>query len=84
MLIENRPISLLVGVRFRPNEPVRYFDPGEMDLNVGDSVVVETDGQPREAIVVIAPDQVVYSELRGEMRSVLRKVASNVAVRPLR
>ena len=75
MLNESRRISNLVGVRFGLGGPVRYFDPGDIDLEVGDGVLVESEGVPREAVVVIAPGQVLYSELRGELEPVLQKVA---------
>ncbi len=63
----------LVGVRFSPLERVQYFDSDKLDLAVGDRVVVETDEGPQEAVVVIAPDQVIYSDLRGPLSPVLRK-----------
>ena len=66
----------IVGVRFMPAGRVRYFDPGEQDLDVDDRVVVETEGGPREAIVAIAPRQVLFSELRGPLEPVLHKVDS--------
>ena len=47
---------------------------GEQDLTVGDRVLVETDSGPREAVVAIAPAQVLYSDLRGKLAPVLRKV----------
>jgi cell fate regulator YaaT (PSP1 superfamily) len=36
-------------------------------------VVVETDQGLETALVVIDPDQVVYSEVQGPFKSVLRK-----------
>ena len=64
----------IVGVRFVRSGPVGYFDPGDLDLDVGDRVVVETEQGPREAGVVIAPRQVLYSALSAPMGSVLKKV----------
>jgi len=55
---------------------VRFFDPGDFDLDVGERVVVETEEGPREAQVVIAPQQVLYSELREPTAPVIRKVGS--------
>ena len=54
----------VVGVRFMPLEPVRFVAPGDDDVGPGDRVVVESEGGPREAVVVIAPFQVLYSDLR--------------------
>ena len=64
----------IVGVRFISSGQVHYFDPGGYDLSVGDLVRVETDDGPREGRVVIAPDQVLYSDLRGPLDPVLGKI----------
>ena len=63
----------LVGVRFSSAGRVRYFDPADLDLAVGDRVLVETDDGPREGSVVIAPSQVLHSDLRGPLHPVLQK-----------
>ena len=64
----------VVGVRFSPTARVGYFDPGDHDLAVGDGVSVATDSGPRDGVVVIAPVQVLYSELRGELAPVMQKI----------
>jgi cell fate regulator YaaT (PSP1 superfamily) len=64
----------VVGVRFEPTGIVHYFDPGDEDLVLGDRVIVPTETGPREAMVAIAPNQVLYSELRGVLEQVLRKI----------
>ena len=64
----------LVGVRFGRSGPVLYFDAGDLDLTVGDRVVVEADEGPTEGQVVIAPGQVVHSDLRGPLDPVVRRV----------
>jgi cell fate regulator YaaT (PSP1 superfamily) len=66
-------MSKLIGVRFRQAGTVHYFDPGDLDVNLLDRVVVETDQGLETALVVIKPDQVVYSEVQGPFKSVLRK-----------
>ena len=63
----------LVGVRFRRAGEVFYFDSGELDLDVEDEVVVETEKGLELVRVVIAPKQVMYSELEGPLKPVLRK-----------
>ncbi|MCH7706233.1 MAG: hypothetical protein IIB33_04225 [Chloroflexi bacterium] len=67
---EHRRTENIVGVRFTPAGRVRYFDPGDRDLDVGERVVVETDGVPIEGEVVIAPRQVLYSELEGPLEPI--------------
>ncbi len=63
----------LAGVRLEASGPVRYFDAGDMRLENGDRVLVETDDSPREGSVVIRPDQVLFSDLRGPMGRVIQK-----------
>ena len=62
-----------VGVRFQTGGRVHYCDPLGLDLSVGDRVSVDTDEGEREGEVVIAPGQVIHSDLRGPMDPVLRK-----------
>ena len=63
-----------MGVRFTPGGRVHYFDSANKDLSVGDRVMVETDDGPREGQVIIAPTQVLYSDLRGPLLPVLHVV----------
>ena len=53
---------------------VRYLDAGEHDVALRDRVEVETERGVETAQVVIGPDQVVYSEARGPLGTVLRKL----------
>ena len=64
----------LVAIRFTLNGRVHYFDPAELDLSVDDRVSVETDEGPRDGWVVIAPDQVLHSDLHGPLDRVLKKL----------
>ena len=66
-------MSKLIGVRFQQTDKVRYLDSGDLDVSLYDRVVVETDRGLETAMVVIDPDQVVYSEVQGPFKSVLRK-----------
>ena len=61
-------MSKLIGVRFQQADKVHYFDPGELDVSLLDSVVVETDQGLETALVVIDPAQVVYSEVQDHSR----------------
>ncbi len=74
-MIERQRVTHLVGVRFKTSGPVRYFDPGDAELDVGDLVVVATADGEKEGRVVIAPGQVLYSELRGPLDPVIRKLS---------
>ena len=73
-MAEGRTTTNVAGVRYTPTGPVRYFDPGGHELSVGDRVLVETEEGQREGLVVIAPGQVLYSDLRGPLAPVVRKL----------
>ena len=64
-------------MRFGRSGRVDFFDPAGLELHVGDRVLVETDDGPREAWVVIAPGQVVQSDLRGPLNPVLSVVEAS-------
>ena len=61
------------GVRFGRSDPVQYFDSMGLELAAGDAVVVDTADGERQAQVVIAPDQVLFSELERVAGAILRK-----------
>ena len=62
----------VLGVRFIEAGPIAYCSPGDLDLGVGDYVVVRTDRGERLGWVVIAPDQVVSATIEGPLRVVAR------------
>jgi len=63
----------VVGIRFKRAGRVYYFDPAGIELEVGDWIVVETARGLDAGWVVIAPKQVLASELTEPLRPVLRK-----------
>jgi cell fate regulator YaaT (PSP1 superfamily) len=63
----------IVGVRFRQAGKVYYFDPGDLDLQVNEHVIIETTRGPELGKVVIAPRQVLESEVNEPLKPVLRK-----------
>lgn len=65
-----------VGVRLTPGGRVHYLDPGDLDLAVDDRVLFELENDVWEGHIVIAPSQVVHSDLRGPMPRVLMKLPS--------
>ena len=66
-------MATITGVQIRPSEKVQYFDANHLSLTVGERVIVETWDGDQEGLVVIAPDQVLRSDLRGPLNPVLRK-----------
>ena len=65
----------VVGVRFQRAGRVYYFDPGGVELEVNNHVVVETEHGLSLGRVVIAPKQVIASELTQPLKPVLRKTS---------
>ncbi|MBI4298361.1 MAG: hypothetical protein HY666_01185 [Chloroflexi bacterium] len=64
----------LVGVRFTRGGRVHYFENAGLDLEVNDEVLVETETGPTTAHVVIAPKQLLFSNVNGTLKRVLNKV----------
>ena len=63
----------IVGVRFKRAGRVYYFDPAGIELEVYDYVVVKTTRGLELGQVVIAPKQVLASEIEGVLKPVVRK-----------
>jgi len=63
----------VVGIRFKRTGKVYYFDPAGIDLDVHDHVVVKTARGLEMGQVVVAPWQVLDSELREPLKPVVRK-----------
>ena len=63
----------IVGIRFKRAGKVYYFDPGDIELEVNDYVVVDTSQGLETGRVVIAPRQVMANEMTDPLRPVVRK-----------
>ena len=63
----------IVGIRFKKAGRIYYFDPAGIELEANDSVVVETSRGEEVGFVVIAPRQVLASEITRPLKPVLRK-----------
>jgi len=63
----------VVGIRFKRAGRVYYFDPAGIDLEVNDYVVVKTTRGLELGKVVIAPRQVLASEISEPLKPVVRK-----------
>ncbi len=63
----------VVGVRFKQAGKIYYFDPVDLKLEVNDCVVVETTRGLELGHVVIAPGQVVDSDIENPLKPVMRK-----------
>ena len=67
----------IVGIRFKRAGRVYYFDPTGIELKVNDQVVVKTTRGLELGCVVIAPTQVLDSEVSGPLKSVVREATSD-------
>jgi len=63
----------IIGVRFKRAGRVYYFDPADIELKVSDYVVVKTTRGLELGQVVIAPEQVLASEVETPLKPVVRK-----------
>jgi cell fate regulator YaaT (PSP1 superfamily) len=63
----------VVGVRFQQAGRIHYHDPEEMEVALGDCVVIQTKHGPKIGKVAIAPDQVISSEIDKALPPLLRK-----------
>lgn len=61
-----------VGIRFKEAGKIYYFDARSFKLEVGNYVVVETSHGKEVGRVVIAPDQVIVSEIKETLRPIER------------
>ncbi len=63
----------IVGIRFKRAGKIYYFDPAGIDLEVDEYVVVETSRGEEVGCVVIAPKQVLASDVTRPLKPVLRQ-----------
>jgi cell fate regulator YaaT (PSP1 superfamily) len=63
----------IVGIRFKRAGRLYYFDPAGIEMDVGDCVVVKTARGLELGWVVIAPKQVMASEVTEPLKQVVRK-----------
>jgi cell fate regulator YaaT (PSP1 superfamily) len=62
-----------VGVRFKEAGKIYYFDAGDLELEVGYYVVVETSHGLEVGRVVISQEQVIASEIKESLKPILRR-----------
>ncbi|HHV61296.1 MAG TPA: stage 0 sporulation family protein [Firmicutes bacterium] len=66
----------VVGVRFKKAGKIYYFEPGEIDITVGDRVIVETARGIEYGEVVIGRKQVSEEDIVSPLKKVLRKATA--------
>ncbi|MDP4088513.1 MAG: stage 0 sporulation family protein [Bacillota bacterium] len=63
----------VVGVRFKKAGKIYYFDPGNLEIKEGDSIIVETARGIEFGDCVIGPKEVGEQEIVAPLKSVLRR-----------
>src|SRR5690606_6000716 len=69
---ESRGMTKVVGVRFKKAGKVYYFDPGDLSLEKGTEVVVETSRGVEIGEVVSRPKDVPDDDIAQPLRKVIR------------
>lgn len=75
----------IVGIQFKQTGKVYYFDPNGIEFLVGEGAIVETAHGLEFGKVTIANTEITDSEVKGELKSVVRKatekdVAQHIAI----
>ncbi len=82
MTIEHAP--RVIGVRFKTAQAVTFYDPGELEVAVGDKVVVDTTSGPDVGNVAIAPRALVHRDPMVAIRPMIRVATdADLALREL-
>lgn len=69
----------IIGVKFKDKGKTYFFDPKNIQFAVGDGVIVETSRGTEYASVSLANTQVDPSEVKGELKPVVRKATEKDA-----
>ena len=66
----------IVGVRFKKAGKIYYFQPEQLELSVGDGVIVETARGVEYGTVVIGPKEVFEDSVVAPVKPVIRQATS--------
>ena len=66
-------MSLIVGIMFRGNDMVHYYDPAEITMDVGDKVICHLDDGKEIAEVVVHPIDISESDITTPLSRIIRK-----------
>lgn len=62
----------VVGVKFRKPGKIYFFDPGKLDIKIGDNVIVETSLGKEYGVVAINPRELPEEKLEKEIKKIIR------------
>lgn len=70
-------MPLVVGVLFRNSGKIYHFDPNDLELKIGDKVIVETTRGSEIAKIVTDKIEISEEELQGELKPIVRLASSD-------
>lgn len=62
----------IVGVRFKPAGKIYYFDPADIEIELGTDVIVETSRGLEYGMVVVGPKEVAEEDLVSPLKPIIR------------
>lgn len=65
-------MTKVIGVRFRPAGKIYFFAPGELEIQTGDKVIVETARGVEYGSVVLGPKEVEDEQIMQPLKPVIR------------
>lgn len=65
-------MTQIIGVRFKPTGKTYYFNPGSLDIKLGDKVIVETSRCVEYGDVVIGRREIADEEISKPLKDVMR------------
>lgn len=65
-------MTKIVGVRFKPVGKIYYFDPGKLQINAGDDVIVETARGIEFGKVIIGEREISENDMVAPLKKVIR------------
>jgi cell fate regulator YaaT (PSP1 superfamily) len=71
----------VVGVRFKKAGKIYYFDPVDIDVNKGDSVIVETARGIEFGQCVVGPKEISEEDIVSPLKTVIRKASDEDIIR---
>ncbi|HEY0411000.1 MAG TPA: regulatory iron-sulfur-containing complex subunit RicT [Candidatus Dormibacteraeota bacterium] len=69
-------MPLAIGVKFKRNGPLAYYDPAGDALALGDHVLADTARGPEIGEVVLAPAEIAEALLPAELKPVIRRATA--------
>ena len=66
-------MQIVVGVRFKKAGKIYYFDPSKIELQIGDSVIVETARGIEYGEIVVPPKEISEDNVIPPLKKVIRK-----------